>query len=48
MYIHVNLSLISYYNEKRLKKKVVEKMTTHISPSTTIFFPENRAVYEIM
>ena len=46
VYILYHILLISSYNEKCFRQKVVEKNETHILFSVT-FFPENRAVYEI-
>jgi len=39
---HFSLALETF------QSKVVEKIKTHILCSVTFFFPENRAVYEIM
>ena len=47
------LRLLQYLAELFLtweifEMKVVEKIKTHISYSVTFFFPEDRAVYEVM
>jgi len=45
-YTSDHISLNSSQNEKCFRKKVVEKIKTILYP--IIFFPENRAVYEII
>ena len=42
-----HISLITSQNEKHSRKKIVEKIITHILGSVTFFF-ENHAVYEKM
>jgi hypothetical protein len=46
MYIIDHISLNSFWNEKCFRQKVQRK-STHILCSITLFFPENRAVCEI-
>jgi hypothetical protein len=43
--VYDDISLNFSYNEKTFRKKVVQKIKTHILCSIT-FFPENGAVYE--
>jgi hypothetical protein len=45
--IHSSILFVSSCNEKCFRKKVVEKIQTHISRSVTFFFSKNRAVCEI-
>jgi hypothetical protein len=47
MYIYINISLNSSYNEKYFRKKIVEKIKTHILYAI-IFSSEKDVIYEIM
>jgi len=42
------ISLISSWNEKCFREKVVEKIETHILCSLTFFSLENHAAYEVV
>jgi hypothetical protein len=48
MYSHVNISRNFCSSWNFFQTKVVEKMKTHILWSVTFYFPENRAVCEII